>query len=106
MGELVSIITPTFNSAKYIEKTIRSVQNQTYQDWEMIIVDDCSTDETYNIVRKIAKADMRIHIFEQDKNAGAAMARNRALDTSSGRFIAYLDADRSEERRVGKECRL
>ncbi len=93
MGELVSIIIPTFNSAKYIEKTIRSVQNQTYQDWEMIIVDDCSTDETYNIVRKIAKADMRIHIFEQDKNAGAAMARNRALDTSSGRFIAYLDAD-------------
>lgn len=93
MNNLVSIITPTFNSEKYIEKTIKSVQNQTYQDWEMIIVDDFSTDKTCAIVKEISKDDRRIRLFEQNRNTGAAMARNRALSSCLGRFIAYLDAD-------------
>lgn len=68
MGKaLVSIVTPTFNSEKFIVETIQSVQNQTYQNWEMILVDDCSTDNTVSIVEEIAQKDKRIQIFPQKK---------------------------------------
>lgn len=90
---MVSVITPTFNSQEYIEGTINSVRAQTYSDWEMIVVDDCSTDSTYSILEHYAKVDPRIRVFRQPKNAGAGPARTRALETSSGRFVAYLDAD-------------
>lgn len=93
MNDLVSIITPTFNSENYIEKTIESVREQIYQNWEMIIVDDCSDDATCLIVEKASECDKRIHLLRQEENKGAAEARNRALQYSSGRFIAYLDAD-------------
>lgn len=93
MQDKVSIITPSWNSEKYIEKTIESVQNQTYSNWEMIIVDDCSTDKTVEIVEEISKIDSRIKLFRQSVNAGAAKARNRSLSESSGRYVAYLDAD-------------
>lgn len=89
----VSIITPTWNSEKYILQTIRSVQNQTYQNWEMIIVDDCSSDSTYSIVKKEMESDSRIRLFRQEVNGGAAKARNKALQNATGRYIAYLDAD-------------
>lgn len=91
--ELVSIITPSYNSQDYIEKTILSVQKQTYKNWEMIIVDDCSSDKTIEIVEKFAKNDDRIKLIKATTNAGAAVARNIALENSKGRFIAYLDAD-------------
>lgn len=93
MQDKVSIITPSWNSEKYIADTIKSVQNQTYTNWEMIIVDDNSTDHTVDIATSIAKTDSRIKIIKQLTNGGAAKARNRSLKESTGRYIAYLDAD-------------
>lgn len=93
MQDKVSIITPSWNSEKYIADTIKSVQNQTYSNWEMIIVDDNSTDHTVDIVTSIAKTDSRIKIIKRLTNGGAAKARNRSLKESTGRYIAYLDAD-------------
>ena len=93
MQDKVSIITPSWNSEKYIEKTIESVQKQTYMNWEMIVVDDCSTDRTVEIVEKISKEDPRVRIIRQEINGGAAKARNRSLCEATGRYIAYLDAD-------------
>ena len=89
----VSIITPSWNSEGYIKDTVQSVQNQTYKNWEMIIVDDCSTDRTVEIVENIAKTDSRVKILRQENNLGAGAARTRGMQSASGRFIAYLDAD-------------
>ena len=90
---LVSIITPSFNSAKFIAETIQSVQNQTYQHWEMIIVDDCSSDETVSIIQEIANKDSRIQLIKLEKNSGTGIARSTALEKATGKFIAFLDAD-------------
>lgn len=90
---LVSIITPNWNCAEYVEETIRSVQAQTYQNWEMIIVDDCSTDESYNVIEYLAQKDGRIRLLKNPKNSGAAVSRNYALREAKGRWIAYLDSD-------------
>lgn len=89
----VSIITPLYNGEKYITETIKSVQSQTYQNWEMILVDDCSLDSTCDIVEELAEDDNRLKLFRQETNGGAARARTRAMRESTGRFIAYLDAD-------------
>lgn len=89
----VSIITPAYNSERYIAETIKSVQAQTYDNFEMLIIDDCSTDNTCKIVSEIAKNDKRIILVRLKKNSGAAKARNCALKLATGRFIAYLDAD-------------
>lgn len=93
MGELVSIITPTYNCGKFIGETIESVRKQTYQNWEMIIVDDCSTDNTKEMVEEYLKQDNRIKYFLLNDNVGAAMARNRAMELASGSYIAFLDSD-------------
>jgi glycosyltransferase involved in cell wall biosynthesis len=93
MKFLVSIITPTFNSEAFILQTIKSVQNQTYKNWEMIIVDDCSTDATGKIVMEKAQEDNRIQFHKLEHNSGAGVARNYAIDKARGRFIAFLDAD-------------
>lgn len=93
MCDKVTVVTPSWNSEKYIEKTIKSVQEQTYQNWEMVIVDDCSTDRTVEIVKNISKSDPRVNILCQEKNLGAGAARTRAMQNATGRFIAYLDAD-------------
>lgn len=90
---LVSIITPSYNSEKFIEETIKSVIKQTYKNWEMIIVDDCSTDKTCEIVNSWTVKDKRIKLIRQQKNSGAATSRNIALENSKGRFISYLDSD-------------
>ena len=90
---LVSIITPSFNSEKFIAETIESVQNQTHQNWEMIIVDDCSTDNTVSIIKEFVINDERICLFQMDKNSGAGIARNLALSKAKGDYIAFLDAD-------------
>lgn len=90
---VVSIITPSFNSEKFIADTIRSVQNQTHQNWEMIIVDDCSTDQTATIVEHFVANDDRILFFQLDKNSGAGIAREMALSKAQGDYIAFLDAD-------------
>ena len=93
MSDKVSIITPSYNSEKYIAKTIKSVQEQSYTNWEMIIVDDCSTDATCAIVEEMAKKDSRIKLLQQKVNAGAGAARTRAMKNATGRYIAYLDSD-------------
>lgn len=93
MNDKVSIITPSYNSEKYIAETIASVQNQTYDNWEMIIVDDCSTDNTCAIVENISKEDPRLKLLRQEYNNGAGAARTRAMQNAVGRFVAYLDAD-------------
>ncbi|MGV7107618.1 glycosyltransferase family 2 protein [Flavobacterium sp. U410] len=91
--KLVSIITPTFNSAKYIAETIRSVQDQTHDNWEMIIIDDGSSDETENIVVSLKEKDQRIHFYKLNQNSGPAIARNTGIEKAKGDYITFLDAD-------------
>jgi glycosyltransferase involved in cell wall biosynthesis len=91
MSDLVSIIMPSYNTAQYIVETIQSVINQTYQNWELIIVDDCSTDDTDIVVGKIK--DPRIKYIKNQRNSGAAVSRNRALRMANGRWVAFLDSD-------------
>lgn len=93
MKKLVSIITPTFNSAKYIAETIESVQNQTYQDWEWIIIDDGSSDETEIIVNSLKEKDNRIQFYKLEKNSGPAIARNTGIEKANGNYMTFLDAD-------------
>ena len=88
---LVSIIMPSYNTASFIKETIQSVLNQTYSKWELIIVDDCSTDNTDEVLEYIK--DSRIRYFKNDKNLGAAVSRNKALREARGQWIAYLDSD-------------
>ena len=90
---LVSIITPTYNCAEFIGETIDSVQSQTYISWEMIIVDDCSTDNTKEIVEKYSKNDKRIKYYCMISQSGAAKARTRAMQLAQGEYIAFLDSD-------------
>lgn len=90
---LVSIITPSYNSEKYIAETILSVQGQTYLQWELIIVDDGSVDQTEQIVLGFVKNDPRINFVRLLNNSGAGVARNHGLGLATGRFISFLDSD-------------
>ena len=90
---LVSVITPVYNSEKYIRQTIESVLSQTYTNWEMLLADDCSPDHSAEIIAEYAAADSRIKYIRMPQNGGAALARNAALEQARGRYIAYLDAD-------------
>ena len=92
MKDLVSIIMPSYNTAKFISETITSVLAQTYTNWELIIVDDCSTDDTDAVIRPYL-ADDRIRYIKNEKNSGAAVSRNRALREAKGKWIAFLDSD-------------
>ena len=89
----VSVITPMYNCEKFISETIESVLNQTYTNWEMIIIDDCSTDKSKEIAKQYIERDKRIRLIELKENSGAAVARNKGIEVSSGRFIAFLDGD-------------
>lgn len=89
---LVSVIIPTFNSEKYISDTIISVQNQTYQNWEMLLVDDCSTDETQTIITTFL-TDKRIQFYPLETNSGTGVARNFGVSKTAGKYISFLDAD-------------
>lgn len=91
MNDLVSIITPSYNTARFLQETIECVLAQTYANWEMLIVDDCSTDETDDVVASFT--DERIRFFKNDRNRGAAYSRNFALREARGRWIAFLDSD-------------
>ena len=93
MSDLISIITPTYNCGKFIGETIESVINQTYKNWEMIIVDDCSKDNTKDIVNKYAQNDDRIKYHLLETNSGAAVARTRAMELANGDYMAFLDSD-------------
>lgn len=105
MSGMVSIIMPSYNTGKFIAETIDSVIRQTYTDWELIIVDDCSTDDTLEVLKSNSLIDClpgaggdgihksRIKLFCNEKNSGAAVSRNRALRGARGKYIAFLDSD-------------
>ncbi len=90
---LVSIITPVYNAEKFIAETITSIQKQTYSNWELIIVDDSSEDDSISIAQKFASKDPRIQLIELPKNKGTAYCRNHATEVSNGTYIAFLDSD-------------
>jgi glycosyltransferase involved in cell wall biosynthesis len=90
---LVSIITPTYNSEKFIEQTISSIINQSFKDWELIVIDDASSDGTINIVNDFIKKYHNIKLLQHKKNEGAAIARNNGVEVATGDFIAFLDTD-------------
>lgn len=90
---LVSIIMPAYNAEKYISESIESVLGQTYKNWELIIIDDCSKDGTINIIRQYQMLDNRIRVISLKCNAGVANARNVGMELAQGRYIAFLDSD-------------
>ncbi len=91
---LVSVIVPVYNAGRWIEDTILSVKSQTYKDFEMILIDDGSTDDSVEVIRRTAGADERIKLVDVgEKNLGAAHARNRGVELARGRYICYIDAD-------------
>ena len=90
---LVSIITPLYNASNYISDTISSIQKQSYSNWEHLIVDDCSTDNSVKLVESLASNDTRIKLFKISKNNGAAFCRNYATNQAKGDYIAFLDSD-------------
>jgi len=93
MSELVSIVTPIFNASRYIAQTIESVLAQRYQNWELLLSDDCSTDDSMSIAKSFQENDDRIKILESRENTGPAGCRNRAIRAASGKYIAFLDSD-------------
>ena len=93
MSALVSIITPCYNAEKYVVQCIESVQKQTYSNWEMLIVDDGSTDHSFEVIKTFQKNDGRIKLIQLDTNSGAAISRNKAIEIAQGDYMAFLDAD-------------
>ena len=92
-NKLVSIITPSYNSERFISETINSIINQTYINWELLITDDCSKDNTISIVKSFQKKDSRIKLFVLKSNGGAGLARNNSIRNAKGRYIAFCDSD-------------
>jgi glycosyltransferase involved in cell wall biosynthesis len=90
---LISIITPNYNCERFIAQTIESVLAQTYKNWEMLIVDDCSTDGSYERALEYATKDSRIKVYRIERNSGAAVCRNKAIELSQGNYLAFLDSD-------------
>jgi len=88
-SKLISIITPNYNCIRFISQTIDSVLSQTYTNWEMLIVDDCSTDGSYELSLGYAAKDNRIKVIRNEKNSGTAISRNRAIDIAKGEYIAF-----------------
>lgn len=90
--DLISVVVPVYNASHYIEKTIQMVQAQTYTNWELILVDDCSKDDSVHKIEAFLQ-DERIHLLKQETNQGAAAARNRGIKEAGGEYLAFLDAD-------------
>ncbi|WP_281223032.1 glycosyltransferase family 2 protein [Photobacterium sanguinicancri] len=90
---LVSIVTPTYNSEKYIRETFQSISEQSYSNWEWVVTDDCSTDNTFKVLLELSLIDSRVKLFKNDINSGAALTRNKSISESSGDFVAFLDSD-------------
>lgn len=97
INPLISIVVPVYNTEKFVGATIESVQAQTYSNWELILVDDCSKDQSVEICAKYAIHDPRIRIISMDKNMGALEARNEGIRKSQGRFLCFLDSDDTYE---------
>ena len=91
--DLVSIIVPVYNCEKFINDTIKTVQNQTYKNWELLFVNDCSPDKSKEIIEKYAREETKIKLINLKENSGAAIARNTGIKNAKGKYIAFLDAD-------------
>jgi glycosyltransferase involved in cell wall biosynthesis len=92
-SNFVSIITATYNSFECIEETYHSIKSQTHKDWEWLITDDCSSDDTLGLLQKLVDNDQRIKFFQNKVNSGAAVSRNNSLSYRKGNFIAFIDSD-------------
>jgi len=93
LDPLVSIVVPVYNSAEFIAETIASVRAQTYANWELLLVNDVSTDDSVAIINKLKKQDKRIRLYDNKVNSGAGPSRNRGIKEAKGNYIAFLDAD-------------
>ncbi|XDD51563.1 glycosyltransferase family 2 protein [Leptospira sp. WS92.C1] len=93
MSDKVSIIMPVYNSEKFISESVQSVLNQTHTDWELILIDDLSKDQSKNLMKEFAKSDKRINAFFKKTNSGSADTRNHGIQNATGRYIAFLDSD-------------
>lgn len=93
MRPFVSVVMPSYNAEKYISEAIQSVIAQTYENWELLIIDDCSTDSTANIVKQFSDVDSRITLYSNPKNMGVALTRNKGMNLAKGSWIALLDSD-------------
>lgn len=91
--ELVSIITPVYNAEQFLKDTIKTVEEQTYKNWELIFVDDASKDNSIEIIKKAMQKDSKIKLIQLEKNSGAAIARNTGINNAKGKYIAFLDSD-------------
>ena len=90
---LVSVIMPSYNSEKYISETLKSVRAQSFPDWELLILDDASTDDTVKLARSYEAIDSRIRLYKNSRNMGVANSRNRGISLAKGEWIAFLDSD-------------
>lgn len=90
---LVSVVMPAHNSESLLQESVRSVMAQTYADWELLIVDDASTDRTLTMARELALSDGRIRVIEMERNGGVAAARNTGIRAATGQYLAFLDSD-------------
>ena len=93
IDDLISIVVPVYKAESFIAKTIEQVMAQTYQNFELILVDDASPDKSADIIKRAAKKDSRIRLLQKNVNEGAAAARNSGIDCARGRYLAFLDAD-------------
>lgn len=89
----VSIVTPTYNCGDFIQETYESLRQQTFSGWEWVVIDDCSRDQTFAAIQKMAALDNRIRVFRNSSNLGAAASRNISMENSASRFVAFLDGD-------------
>lgn len=89
----VSIIVPVYNAVATLRKTVNSIQNQTFKDWELLLIDDCSQDESKKLCDEFALADSRIRVIAQKKNSGPSVVRNIGLENAKGEFLAFVDSD-------------
>lgn len=91
--DLISIVVPVYNAEKFLKNTINTVLNQTYTNWELILIDDCSNDNSKEIIENFSKVNSKIIYYKQKKNGGPALARNKGIELASGRFLCFIDAD-------------
>lgn len=92
-NSLVSIVTPVFNSERFLRDTIQSVRRQSYSDWELLLIDDASTDSSVAIIKAAQDEDARIKLLQNERNMGAGYSRNKGIKAAKGKYVAFLDAD-------------
>lgn len=103
-SSLVSIVVPVYQAERFIAETIEAVQKQSYENWELLLIDDCSKDRSCAVIEQMAAQDKRIRLLRQEKNQGAAKARNRGVQAAEGRYLCFLDSDDLwEQEKLSKE---